>query len=150
MAETITPGTGDRVTSLIRRRDLSSGEAARWTSTPGFQYAEAVDLMKNGVVYKTIYEIYGEGDPSTNYDNATPGSKYTNILCGAIYWRIKSDASVNEWASGMLCILEEDNTTEDFTRFPAGGVNYLDLGGDRLRIKSTVAGSDGTLSATMA
>jgi len=151
VAESITPGASDRVGSLIRRRNLSTGEAARWTTIPAFCFAEAVDLIKNGIVYATVYEIYGEGDPSTNYDSyATPGSSYLNISCGAEYARIKDDDGNAEWAAVMHAIIEADDTTVDFTAHPAGGVNYLDIADDRVRVKTAVAGADETHSITTA
>jgi hypothetical protein len=150
MAETITAGTADSKGSLIRRRNIDSGECSNWTTTPGFRYAEAIDLILNGVVYATIYEIYGEGDPSTNYDNATTGSSYTNISCGAKYRRIEDDAGNAEWASCMCAIVEADDTTVDFTAHPAGSVLYLDTADSRIRVKTGAAAVDETFSITIA
>jgi hypothetical protein len=153
MAETITAGAGDSKGSLVRRRNLNAGECANWTTIPGFRFAEAIDLILNGSIYATKYEIYGEGDPSTNYDNATAGSSYLNISCGAEYQMIEDDDGNLEWASCMHAIIEGDDTTVDFTAFPAGGINYIDItagaGADYIRVKSGAAASDETKTITI-
>jgi hypothetical protein len=153
MAETITPGTSDRVTSLVRRRSLTESEAARWTTKPGFQFAEAIDLLKNGAVYATIYEIYGEGDPSTNYDTyVTTASKYTDVSCGAGYRRIVDDAGNAEWAPQMRAIIDVADDTTDFTAHPEGGISNIDLSGGTkyLRVKVGIPANDATKTITIA
>lgn len=111
MAETITAGSADKVCSLMRQRDLSSGEAADWRTTPGFRYAIAYDLILNGKVYKTIYKIFGEGLPGANYSNATPGSTYLETNLGHEYRFLEDDEGNKIWALTANLILQSEGDT---------------------------------------
>lgn len=111
MAETITPAVKDKNCSLMRVRSLNTGEAKVWTTSPGFQYAIAYDLVKNGVIYKTIYEIFGEGLPSTNYASATAGSTYTDTVYGHEYRALLDDDLTLMWALTVNIILQTEGDT---------------------------------------
>lgn len=141
MAETITADAADRSSSLIRRRNASEAEVAKWTTDPGFRYAEAVDLIKKGEVYKTVYEIYGEGAPASNYDNATCGSKYNDIANGAVYHRVfQDDDTTLAWAVVIVAIA--GTATTSYTNHPAGGVLGYN-GADDTVLKYAAEDSDG-------
>ena len=118
MGDNITPDVTDRNGSLVRQRCLTEGEAAVWTTLPGFQYAIAKDLIKNGKVYKTLYEIFGEGVPSTGYDNATPGSTYTDTTNGWSFRRILGDSGTSQW---MHQIVGGRTAGTDSTEHTTGG-----------------------------
>ena len=145
MSDNITPGVEDRDGSLIRIRCLTEGEAAIWTTTPGFQYAIAKDLIKNGEVYKTIYEIFGEGAPSSGYDNATPGSTYLDTTYGYPYRRILGDSGTAVWMTQVLGGRTTASNTNEHT--PAGQGSVILVKDDNtVYIKSEEEGTDETVT----
>lgn len=143
MAENITANAADKVCSLMRQRDMSSGEAADWRTTPGFRYAIAYDLILNGNVYKTIYKIFGEGLPSTNYANATPGSTYLDTVYGHEYRFLKDDDGNLIWALTGNLILQEDAAGANIDIHPFGQLLIDSNDSGKLYIKTNAAASAG-------
>lgn len=141
MSENITPNETDRKGSLIRRRNIGNSGVAKWDAIPGFQYAEAVDLMRKGVVYKTIWEIYGEGPPGSDYDSATPGSVYHDTTYGWIYNRIKIDNGTLTWMTTIMARRTTASDTTSYTSAPQGGVILVKDDGT-VYIKSEEEGTD--------
>ena len=146
MAETITPGAEDRNGSLIRNRNIENDPSV-WTTSPGFQYAEAKDLIKNGSVYKSIYHIWGEGAPSSNYDNATTGSIYTDLDNGAVYHRVLADDdSTQAW--GVVPFSVAGDATTSYTNHPGGGVIAFDSNSVDLKVAAEDADGDLALAGS--
>lgn len=143
MAETITAGADDKAGSLIRPRLLNGGEAADWRTTPGFRYAVAYDLIKHGEVYKTVYEIYGEGLPASNYGNATAGSSYLDLDHGHEYRALFDDDGTLMWALTVNLILQAEGDTEigNIDSHPMGQL-VVDSGDGNLYIKTNASVGD--------
>ena len=140
MAESIGAAYQRGPTVSIEQRPTNAG--ADYATSPGFQQAIAFNIVSASL---KIYHA-----PASAYDNAGICGEYNDTACGAKYRRVEDDDGNEEWAAFVLAITEADDTTVDFTRFPPGGMIYLDTGDDRIRVKTAAADSDATKSITTA